>query len=54
MDNSKSDIGLTFKNKILDRKKVLSIQTPQCFSYRKVFSLHKEFVNKKFNDICTC
>jgi len=41
---------IVFKNKILDRKKVLSIQTPQCFSYKKVFSLHKEFVNKKFND----
>jgi 2-C-methyl-D-erythritol 4-phosphate cytidylyltransferase/2-C-methyl-D-erythritol 2,4-cyclodiphosphate synthase len=41
---------IVFKNKILDRKKVLSIQTPQCFSYRKLFSLHKEFANKKFSD----
>ena len=41
---------IVFKNQILNRKKVLSIQTPQCFSYRKVFSLHKEFKNKKFND----
>jgi 2-C-methyl-D-erythritol 4-phosphate cytidylyltransferase/2-C-methyl-D-erythritol 2,4-cyclodiphosphate synthase len=41
---------IVFKNKILDRKKVLSIQTPQCFSYRKIFSLHKEYKNKKFND----
>ena len=29
---------------------MLSIQTPQCFSYRKIFSLHKEYKNKKFND----
>ncbi len=28
---------VVFKNQILDRKKVLSIQTPQCFSYRKYF-----------------
>ena len=41
---------VVFKNQILDRKKVLSIQTPQCFSYRKIFSLHKEYKNKKFND----
>ena len=41
---------IVFKNQILDRKKVLSIQTPQCFSYRKIFSLHKEYKNKKFND----
>ena len=41
---------IVFKNQILDRKKVLSIQTPQCFSYQKIFSLHKEYKNKKFND----
>ena len=41
---------VVFKKQILDRKKVLSIQTPQCFSYRKIFSLHKEYKNKKFND----
>jgi 2-C-methyl-D-erythritol 4-phosphate cytidylyltransferase/2-C-methyl-D-erythritol 2,4-cyclodiphosphate synthase len=41
---------VVFKNQILDRKKVLSIQTPQCFTYRKIFSLHKEYKNKKFND----
>ena len=41
---------VVFENQILDRKKVLSIQTPQCFSYRKIFSLHKEYKNKKFND----
>ncbi|NCU71821.1 MAG: 2-C-methyl-D-erythritol 4-phosphate cytidylyltransferase, partial [Candidatus Fonsibacter lacus] len=42
--------SIVFKNKILDRKKVLSIQTPQCFSYKKIFSLHKEYKNKEFND----
>ena len=41
---------IVFKNKILDRKKVLSIQTPQCFSYKKIFFLHKEYKNKKFSD----
>lgn len=41
---------IVFKNRILDRKKVLSIQTPQCFSYRKIFTLHKKYKNKKFND----
>jgi 2-C-methyl-D-erythritol 4-phosphate cytidylyltransferase / 2-C-methyl-D-erythritol 2,4-cyclodiphosphate synthase len=41
---------IVFKNKILDRKKVLSIQTPQCFSYKKIFILHKEYKNKKFSD----
>jgi len=42
--------SIVFKNKILDRKKVLSIQTPQCFSFKKIFSLHKEYKNKEFND----
>lgn len=41
---------IVYKNKILDRKKVLSIQTPQCFSYKKIFLLHKEFINNKFSD----
>lgn len=41
---------IVFKNRILDRKKVLSIQTPQCFSFKKIFFLHKEYKNKKFND----
>ena len=41
---------IVFQNRILDRKKVLSIQTPQCFSYRKIFSLHKEYKNNRFND----
>jgi 2-C-methyl-D-erythritol 4-phosphate cytidylyltransferase/2-C-methyl-D-erythritol 2,4-cyclodiphosphate synthase len=41
---------IVFKNKILDRKKVFSIQTPQCFSYKKIFFLHKEYKNKNFSD----
>ena len=41
---------IVFKNRILDRKKVLSIQTPQCFSYRTIFTLHKKYKNKTFND----
>ena len=39
-----------YKNKILDREKILSIQTPQCFTYKKIFLLHKKYKNKKFND----
>ena len=39
-----------YKNKILDREKTLSIQTPQCFTYKKIFLLHKKYKNKKFND----
>ncbi len=41
---------IVYENKILDRKKVFSIQTPQCFSYKKIFLLHKEFLNNKFSD----
>jgi 2-C-methyl-D-erythritol 4-phosphate cytidylyltransferase/2-C-methyl-D-erythritol 2,4-cyclodiphosphate synthase len=41
---------IVYKNKILDRKKVLSIQTPQCFTYKNIFLLHKEFINNKFSD----
>ena len=41
---------IVFKDKILDRKKVFSIQTPQCFSFKKIFSLHKEYKGKKFTD----
>jgi len=39
-----------YKNKILDREKILSIQTPQCFTYKKIFDLHKKYKKIKFND----
>jgi len=39
-----------YNNNILDRKKILSIQTPQCFTYKKIFNLHKKYRGKKFND----
>ena len=41
---------IVFKNKILERKKVFSIQTPQCFTYKKIFLLHKELKSDKFSD----
>lgn len=44
---------IVFKNIVLDRDKVLSVQTPQCFSYKKIFALHIEYKSKKFSDEST-
>ncbi|MEI6170137.1 MAG: 2-C-methyl-D-erythritol 2,4-cyclodiphosphate synthase [Pseudomonadota bacterium] len=39
-----------YNNQILNREKILSIQTPQSFTYKKIFFLHKKYKTKKFND----
>jgi 2-C-methyl-D-erythritol 4-phosphate cytidylyltransferase/2-C-methyl-D-erythritol 2,4-cyclodiphosphate synthase len=41
---------IIYKNNIIDRDKLYSIQTPQSFTYKKIFNLHKKYREKKFTD----
>lgn len=36
--------------KTLNRENIFSVQTPQVFNYKKIFSLHKKYAGKNFSD----
>lgn len=40
----------SFIKRTLSRENILSVQTPQVFNYKKIFSLHKKYAGKNFSD----